>query len=196
ASTRATLLLFSATKNCGAVGSFAIWQSSSGGVDLQRLFPVQGDSHSQECCGNWTTDGKYFIFQATRDGVTGIWAMREDSHFSPTSISSPVQLTSGPIRFTSPLPSKDGKRIFVIGEQLRGELTRFDLKSQKFVRYLSGISAEQLNFSRDGQWVTYVTYPEAVLWKSRIDGSHRQQLTVRPLQASVPRWSPNGQQIA
>jgi len=104
-------------------------------------------------------------------------------------------LTSGPIRFTSPLPSKDGKRIFAIGEQLRGELTKFDLKSQRFVRYLSGISAEQLNFSRDGQWVTYVTYPESLLWRSRIDGTQRQQLTVPPLQATEPRWSPNGQQI-
>jgi eukaryotic-like serine/threonine-protein kinase len=104
-------------------------------------------------------------------------------------------LTSGPIRFTAPLPSRDGKRIFTIGEQLPGELTRFDLQSQRFVRYLSGISAEQLNFSRDGQWVTYVTYPESVLWTSRIDGTHRQQLTVPPLLATEPRWPPNGQWI-
>ena len=190
-----THLRFTATNNFTAFGSCSIWQISRGGVDLKRLFRIPGDSHSQDCCGNWTADGKYFVFQATRDGVTGIWAVREDIHSSPTSISSPTQLTSGPIRFTSPLPSKDGKRIFAIGEQLRGELTRFDLESQKFVRYLSGISAEQLNFSRDGQWVTYVTYPESMLWRSRIDGTDRQQLTVRPLQASVPRWSPNGQQI-
>jgi Tol biopolymer transport system component len=108
----------------------------------------------------------------------------------------PVQLTSGPIQFTAPLPSKDGKQIFAVGEQLRGELTRFDPKSQRFARYLSGISAEQLNFSRDGQWVTYVTYPESLIWKSRIDGTQRQQLTVPPLQAAAPQWSPNGRQIA
>src|SRR5215471_10162797 len=190
-----TRLRFTATNNFTALGSSSIWQISSDGLNLQRLFPVQSDSRSQECCGNWTTDGKYFVFQSTRDGVTGIWAMREDSHSSTNSISSPVQLTSGPIRFTSPLPSKDGKRIFAIGEQLRGELTKFDLESHKFVRYLSGISAEQLNFSKDSQWVTYVTYPDSVLWKSRIDGSQRQQLTVPPLQVAAPRWSPNGQQI-
>ena len=114
---------------------------------------------------------------------------------SPTSNLLPVQLTSGPIQFTAPLPSKDGKQIFAVGEQLRGELTRFDRKSQRFVRYLSGISAEQLNFSRDGQWVTYVTYPESVIWKTRIDGTQRQQLTVPPLQAAWPQWSPNSRQI-
>jgi Tol biopolymer transport system component/DNA-binding winged helix-turn-helix (wHTH) protein len=190
-----TRLRFTVTDNLTATGSSSIWQISNNGTELQKLFPAQGDSQPQECCGNWTADGEYFVFQAARDGVTGIWAIREGSRSSPNSFPSPFQLTSGPIRFTSPLPSKDGKQIFAIGEQLRGELTRFDLKSQKFVRYLSGISAEQLNFSKDGQWVTYVTYPEGVLWRSKIDGSQRQQLTVPPLQASAPRWSPNGQQI-
>ena len=189
-------LRFTVTDNLANPTFSSLWQISSVGADLQRLFPAWGDSHPQECCGNWTADGKYFVFQATRGGVTGIWAVREELNASPTSIRLPVQLTSGPIRFTGPLPSKDGKRIFAIGEQLRGELTRFDLKSQRFVRYLSGISAEHLNFSRDGEWVTYVTYPESVLWRSRIDGTQRQQLTVPPLQAREPRWSPNGQLIA
>jgi Tol biopolymer transport system component/DNA-binding winged helix-turn-helix (wHTH) protein len=174
----------------------SLWQISLTGGDLHRLFPIWGGSHPQECCGNWTADGRYFVFQATRGGIIGIWAVREEMRSSPTSNPLPVQLTSGPIPFTAPLPSKDGKQIFAMGEQLRGELTRFDPKSQRFVRYLSGISAELLSFSRDGQWVTYVTYPESVIWKSRIDGTQHQQLTVPPLQAAHPQWSPNGRQIA
>ena len=190
-----TRLRFTITDNPGDTVS-SLWQISSVGGDLHKLFPVWGGSHPQECCGNWTADGKYFVFQATRGGVTGIWAVREEMLSSPTSNPLPVQLTSGPIRFTAPLPSKDGKQIFAVGEQLRGELTRFDPKSQRFVRYLSGISAEQLNFSRDGQWVTYVTYPESVIWRSRIDGTQRQQLTFLPLQAAGPQLSPDGRQIA
>ena len=189
-----TRLRFTITDNFGSFSS--LWQISSTGGDLHRLLPIWGGSHPQDCCGNWTADGKYFIFQATRGGVTGIWAVREEMLSSPTSNPMPVQLTSGPIKFTAPLPSKDGKQIFAVGEQLRGELTRFDPKSQRFVHYLSGISAEQLNFSRDGQWVTYVTYPESVIWRSRIDGTQRQQLTVPPLQAAAPQWSPDGRQIA
>ena len=189
-----TRLRFTIADQFGTFSS--LWQISSTGGDLHRLFPIWGGSYPQECCGNWTADGKYFVFQATRGGITGIWAVREEMLSSPTSNPLPVQLTSGPIRFTAPLPSKDGKQIFAMGEQLRGELNRFDLKSQRFVRYLSGISAEQLSFSRDGQWVTYVTYPESVIWRSRIDGTQRQQLTVPPLQAAEPQWSPNGRQIA
>jgi len=53
-----------------------------------------------------------------------------------------------------------------------------------------------VDFSRDGQWVAYVAYPEGTLWRSRVDGSERLQLTVAPMEATVPRWSPDGSQIA
>jgi Tol biopolymer transport system component len=94
------------------------------------------------------------------------------------------------------MPGPDGKQIFAIGGQFRGELLRYDLKSRKFEPFLSGISAEQLDFSKDGKWVAYVTYPEGILWRSRVDGSERMQLTSSPLRVAVPRWSPDGTRIA
>ena len=54
----------------------------------------------------------------------------------------------------TPLPSKDGKKLFVIGIQQRAELVRYDAKSGEFIPYLGGISAGDVDFSRDGQWVT------------------------------------------
>jgi Tol biopolymer transport system component len=51
-------------------------------------------------------------------------------------------------------------------------------------------------FSRDGEWVAYVSYPDWVLWRSRVDGSERLQLTSRPMSAVVPRWSPDGRRVA
>ena len=68
--------------------------------------------------------------------------------------------------------------------------------SHQFIPYLSGISAGELDFSRDGQWITYVSYPEGSLWKCRTDGSDRLQLTYPPMTAILPRWSPDGKQIA
>ena len=53
-----------------------------------------------------------------------------------------------------------------------------------------------LEFSRDGQWVTYISFPEGTLWRSKSDGSERLQLTFLPMRASVPRWSPDNTQIA
>jgi len=96
----------------------------------------------------------------------------------------------------SPVQSPDGGRLFAHGLLPRGELVRYESRSQQFAPFLSGISAGELDFSRDGKWVTYVSYPERTLWRSRIDGSEGLQLTYAPVVAFLPRWSPDGTQIA
>jgi Tol biopolymer transport system component len=93
------------------------------------------------------------------------------------------------------LPSRDGKKLFVVGNLQRGELTRYDTNSAQLVPFLSGISADSVAFSRDGQWVAYVSYPEGTLWRSKLDGTQKVQLTFPPLTVVLPSWSPDGQQI-
>jgi WD40 repeat protein len=93
-------------------------------------------------------------------------------------------------------PYRRALRIFVVGSQARGELQRYDLKSRQFSSYLPGISAEGIDFSRDGQWMAYVAFPEGSLWRSKVDGSQRSQLTFSPMRALLPRWSPDGKRIA
>src|SRR5204862_6691544 len=83
----------------------------------------------------------------------------------------------------------------VMGQQTRGELVRYDAKSRQFLPFLAGISASEADFSRDGHLVTYVTFPENTLWRSRADGSDRLQLTYPPMEAELPRWSPDGTRI-
>jgi Tol biopolymer transport system component len=83
----------------------------------------------------------------------------------------------------------------VVGAIARGELARYDAKSAEFVPFLSGISADSVSFSKDGQWVAYVSFPEGTLWKSKLDGRQRLQLSYPPLAGVLPRWSPDGQQI-
>jgi WD40 repeat protein len=107
-----------------------------------------------------------------------------------------VQLTFGPLEFRECHPSKDGRKLFVVGVLPRGELVPYDSKSRQFVPYLSGISAEGVDFSRNGEWMAYVTFPEGTLWRSKVDGSQRLQLSFRPMFAALPRWSPDGKWIA
>ena len=175
--------------------SVSLWEVAADGSNPHPLLPGWNNP-ADECCGNWTADGRYFVFQSTRNGTTNVWAMREQAGLFRQANQEPVQLTVGPMNYYSPLPSKDGKKIFVVGEQRRGELTRYDMRTQQWSVYLSGISAEHVNFTRDGERVTYVTYPEYDLWQSRVDGSERRQLTYPPMQACLPRWSPDGKQIA
>jgi Tol biopolymer transport system component len=122
--------------------------------------------------------------------------MREPAGLFRWRSSVPVQLTTGPLSFDSLTVSPDGKKLFVDASQGRAELIRYDPKSQLFVPFLSGISAGELDYSRDGKWLTYISYPEHTLWRMRADGSGRLQLTYPPVSASLPRWSPDGAQIA
>jgi len=174
--------------------SESLWEISADGANLHPFLPGWSENH--EFRGNWTPDGKYFLFSAHHQGNVGIWAIREKQDVFHKTNQQPVPLTSGPIHFWFQVPSIDGKRLFVYGGQERGELTRYDLKSRQLVSYLSGISAEGLDFSKDGVWVTYVTVPEGILWRSKLDGSQRVQLTSAPMLAGLPRWSPDGKRIA
>src|SRR5262245_259877 len=173
----------------------SLWEVAADGSNLHPLLP-DWNKPSNESRGNWTADGRYFVFQSTRNGTTNIWAMREQTGLFRRAHHEPVQLTFGGLNYHAPAPSLDGKRLFVVGVQRRGELARYDTMTQQWGSYLLGISAQQLDFSSDGAWVVYMTYPECDLWRSRVDGSERQQLTYPPLQASLPRWSPDGKQIA
>jgi Tol biopolymer transport system component len=83
-----------------------------------------------------------------------------------------------------------------MGRQRRGELVRYDAASGQTSPFLSGISAEEIDFSRDCGWVAYVRFPEATLWRSRANGEDARQLTQPPLWVAVPRWSPDGRRIA
>src|SRR5271157_2291850 len=173
----------------------SIWQVSPDGGNLRALLPGW-NSTPNECCGKWTPDGRYFVFQAVRDGTANIWALGEGGRLFRPTPRAPVQFTTGPMNVGNPVPSGDGKRHFVQGWQPRGELVRYDAKSGQFAPYLSGISAMGLDFSRDGEWVAYNDGSDGTMWRSKVDGSQKLQLVFPPMLAYLPRWSPDGKQIA
>jgi len=172
-----------------------LWEVRTDGSGIHPLFPGWNNPPA-ECCGKWTPDGRFYVFQSTRDGASHVWIVPDQSDWWRRGPREPVQLTTGPLEFGTPLPSKDGKRLFVNGAQLRSELVRYDAKSGDFAPYLDGISAGDVDFSRDGQWVTYVSYPDDTLWRAKLDGSARLQLTYPPMRTGLGHWSPDGQQIA
>jgi eukaryotic-like serine/threonine-protein kinase len=175
--------------------TYSLWEVSTDGNHLHAILP-SWNNPAAECCGNWTPDGRYFVFQSTHSGKTDIWALSEGGRLLRKSNREPVKLTAGPLNYMAPLPSKDGKKLFVIGEQPRGELLHYDNKLHQWDPFLGGVSAKQVSFSRDGQRAAYISYPEATLWRSKIDGSERLQLSFAPMEARLPRWSPDGKHIA
>lgn len=172
----------------------SLWEVSATGRDLHPLLSAW-NTPASECCGSWTPDGNYFLFQSNRGGKTNIWAIREGRSILKKASSQPVQLTTGPTSAGTVVPAPDNSKVFVTTAR-SGELVRFDSASQEFAPYLSGMSATGVNFSADGKWMTYVAYPEHTLWRSKVDGSDRLQLTFPPLYVMQPRWSPDGKRIA
>jgi Tol biopolymer transport system component len=173
----------------------SLWEVSADGQGLHPVLP-DWNRPAQEFDGTWTADGEYFLFESTRDHSQNIWAIREGASFFRKAGAEPTQLTVGPLTFSNPTPSTDGKKLFVIGQQRRFDLIGLNGKSQQFSLYLPGVSAGEADILRNGEWMTYVAHPELTLWRSKPDGSSRTQLTYAPMQAHSPRWSPDGTQIA
>lgn len=168
----------------------ALWEVGLDGREPHPLLPGWS-APSNECCGAWTPDGRFFVFQAFHDGRTHLWVLDETYPHRP-----PEPLTSGAMEFRRPLVSRDGRSVFAVGGTERGELARYDAQSRSIVRHEAPLSAEWVDFTRDGRWMTYSGVPEHDLWWSQADGSQRMQLSFKPMQALIPRWSPDGEQIA
>jgi serine/threonine protein kinase/Tol biopolymer transport system component len=170
-------------------GERSIWDVPVSGAKPRPLITDWKNTRN-ECCGRWTEDGKFFVFQSQGQ----IWALPRAGrmfHRRPE----PIQLTSSPMQLQSPLPSRDGKKLFVVGMTFRGQLTEFDVRTGKPSLFLGGISADWVETSRDGKQVAYVSYPQGDLWRSNIDGTNRVKLTFGPVKPVLPRWSPDGQSI-
>ena len=180
-----------------APGSYtgAIWEARSDGGDLRPMFSAR-DGMGSTCCGVWTADGKYYVFQSYRGKDWNVWAIRERQHWWEKTDGKPVQLIVGPMSSQLPMPSVDGKRIFFVGTVHRGELVRYNVQRQDLASILPGISADAAVYNQDESRVAYVTVPDGTLWQSKADGGDRHQLTFAPMEVALPRWSPDGKRIA
>jgi Tol biopolymer transport system component/DNA-binding winged helix-turn-helix (wHTH) protein len=172
----------------------AIWQVGADGRNLHKL-DLTWPGSPMEAFGDWAPDNRYYVFSSRRGDSSDLWALAETADWWHRRRTTPVQLTNGPLSYYRPLPSPDGSQIFAVGIELSGELMQYDVTRRTFVTILGGRSADQVSFSRDGRWFTYVSYPDGTLWRARADGRDALQLTTPPARVSQPRYSPDGTQI-
>jgi Tol biopolymer transport system component len=100
---------------------------------------------------------------------------------------------------------RSAKRVFVLGDyagpksgvdSVRLDVLRFNVHSFEFSPFLPGISADYVDFSRDGRLIAYIREPDQTLWISRSDGSAARQIATQASHLELPRWSPDGRWLA
>jgi Tol biopolymer transport system component len=167
-----------------------LWEIRPDGTGMRQLLK-EWKGAEYECCGEWTREGRYFVFLGIHHASYDIWALPTTG--APFTAESPVQLTNGPLSYYEPLPSADNKSILAVGAKQKGELCRYDANKREYVTFLGGISATDATPSHDGRWYVFVSYPDSILWRSRPDGSERLQLSTS--RAFFPHISPDGSQV-
>lgn len=172
-----------------------LWEVHSDGSSLRRLIPGW-NYPPDEWNGTWDSRGHYFLFQSHHSGSLDIWALPEHQSWIHRHPAEPIRLTAGPTDFSDPLVSADRHKVFVYGAgHGKTDWVRFDLHSRQFLPVLPGVPLATVSFSRDGEWLAYVSSPDYTLIRMRPDGTQRLALAPPSFHPWLGRWSPDGKQI-
>lgn len=175
----------------------SIWEVSVRGGKMRPLLPDWKNSLG-EWNGRWTADGAYYIFSSVQDVKSGrrdLWALRESPRFLAWLKRDPIQLTSGPIGYGDPIPSKDPRILYAGGGTEPLNSVTIDRSSRLARPFLPELGGRELVYSPDGESVLFVG--ENSLWRSRKNGSERYQLVKNLVTFPVqfPRWSPDSKKL-
>jgi Tol biopolymer transport system component/DNA-binding winged helix-turn-helix (wHTH) protein len=180
----------------GDLGAKSIWEMTADGYGLHEILnrAVPPPSRSG---GNWTADGKYFLFSGCEEDNCNLWGIRNAWSWFRRSHHDPFPLTSGPDSLHVAIPAQIGSRIFAFSSRSHRELQSF--ATSEGTLHASTVPldtyAVEAAISPDDQMVVYSHAPDGSLWCSRIDGQGRLPLTIAPLRGETPRWSPDGKRI-
>jgi Tol biopolymer transport system component len=170
-----------------------IWELKSDGGSPHRLdlhWPEDADQSE----GQWTPDGKHFVFLSRGVAQTNIYEVIRPPWFAFWKKPSAVRITEGQMDVLAATPSRDSAGLFMVGEIAQGAMQAWDPAQKRFVPFLGGLAAAEFVVSPDKKWMVYVDYPQHHLWRSRLDGSEKFQLT--DSYSIMPQWSPDSKKIA
>ena len=176
------------------LGAQTICEMTSDGSGLHEILS-RSTRPTRQFAGNWTADGRYFLFSGCEQYDCNLWGIRNAWSWFRRSHHDPFPLTSGPDSLHVAIPSQAGSRIFAFSFRSRRELEKMNAQTQHAETLSVGTYAEQASVSPNGERIVYVNRPDGSLWTSHADGTSRLRLTSPPLQGTDPRWSPKGDEL-
>jgi serine/threonine protein kinase/Tol biopolymer transport system component len=165
-------------------------------ADGQNAHPLRLDwpSNASQQSGQWTPDGRHFVFSSDREGRLNLYELARPPWFAFWKKPAAVRITGNQLPMLAAVPMHDSHGLFVLGKTDEGAMRAYDPRSKKLLPYLEEVSMLAFVISPDRQWMAYSEYPSRHLWKSRLDGSERVQLTNS--YAVMQQWSPDGKWLA
>ena len=182
------------TLDFGEFGRQSIWEMTPEGHGLHAILPKVTKPTNQSA-GNWTADGKYFLFSGCENYSCNLWGIRNTWSWFRRSHHEPFALTSGPDSLHVAIPAQMSSRIFAFSFRSHKELEEIDSQARATTSLKLDTAVAEASVSPDGQWVAYSDQPDGSLWCSKTNGQSRVRLASSPLRGSLPRWSPDGKQI-
>jgi Tol biopolymer transport system component/DNA-binding winged helix-turn-helix (wHTH) protein len=167
----------------------SLWEISGNQRTARSVLKASGLSPN-ECCGVWTASGNFFVFQAVSGGRTDLWMLKG------AATSDPVRVTNGPLYYEAPAAGRKADQIFFVAHDYHARLEKYDPQQKEFAPLQGFLShADHVSFSRDRQSVVWVD-PVGRLWRAKVDGTDRVQLTPESMRVFLASWSPDGHQLA
>lgn len=175
-------------------GKSEIWEATADGKNPHPLFTTRNE-FQLTCCGQWTPDGRYFIFTGQTGKLPDLWALQEKNSFWKRRLSKPVELTATPNEVWNPVVSGDGRTVFAFTFRPAEATVRLNIASGKTSPVIPNSEARAPFFSKDAKRVAYLLGSPRTIWLSNADGSEPLQLTDESLNAFEPHWSPDGKRL-
>ena len=170
----------------------SIWEVAANGGNLHRV-NLASTNIERECCGRWSADGRYFLFNAVHNGVHSVWAIREHDRTLFSRDARPVQLTFGPESYGGLITSDDPHRVYVWGGREHFETGSYGRATGQVRPLLPSIHNDDMSLSLGGGQVAYAVGGE--LWRSNFDGSGREPLVSGVAPIDRIEWSPDAKRI-
>ena len=170
-------------------GVVKIWEVHSDGTGMRPMLP---GFPAEQIQPQWSPDGRRLYFISKGD----VYLKGSRGWLGWMRCPAPVRLTWGPLQFvTSFEDPANPLAAYAVGYTLQAALMKLSRKTNVWESFLGGLPAECIEFSPDGKWIVYVSWPDGGLWKCKRDGSGR-VLLEDELFTNGPRWSPDGSRIA
>ena len=134
------------------------------------------------------------MFSSDREERPNLYELATPPWFAFWRKPTAVRITGNQLPILAAAPMRDSQGLFVLGKTDEGAMRAYDPRSKKLLPYLDDLSMIEFVISPDRQWMAYSEYPSRHLWKSRLDGSERVQLTNS--YALMQQWSPDGKWLA